>query len=37
LNNRAAIAYLVGARPNYVKMAPLVAELRSRAPEPITS
>lgn len=33
MNNRAAIAYLVGARPNYVKMAPLVAELRTRAPE----
>ena len=27
------MAYLVGARPNYVKMAPLVAELRRRAPE----
>jgi UDP-N-acetylglucosamine 2-epimerase (non-hydrolysing) len=27
------IAYLVGARPNYVKMAPLIAELRRRAPE----
>ena len=29
----AAVAYLVGARPNYVKMAPLVAEMRARAPE----
>src|SRR5262245_15522191 len=28
-----AIAYLVGARPNYVKMAPLVARMRKRAPD----
>jgi UDP-N-acetylglucosamine 2-epimerase (non-hydrolysing) len=33
VNEVQAIAYLVGARPNYVKMAPLVAELRRRAPE----
>ena len=26
--NRPAIAYLVGARPNYIKMAPLVAQMR---------
>jgi UDP-N-acetylglucosamine 2-epimerase (non-hydrolysing) len=28
-----AIAYLVGARPNYVKMAPLVAQMRRQAPD----
>src|SRR5579871_1428931 len=28
-----SIAYLVGARPNYVKVAPLVAQMRARAPE----
>ncbi len=28
-----AVAYLVGARPNYVKMAPLVARMRAAAPE----
>ena len=27
------IAYVVGARPNYVKMAPLIQELGARAPE----
>jgi UDP-N-acetylglucosamine 2-epimerase (non-hydrolysing) len=30
--NRASIAYLVGARPNYVKMGPLVNQMRRRAP-----
>ena len=29
--NRRAVAYLVGARPNFVKMAPLIAEMRRRA------
>jgi UDP-N-acetylglucosamine 2-epimerase (non-hydrolysing) len=29
----AALAYLVGARPNFIKMAPLLAELKRRAPE----
>ena len=29
--NRRVIAYLVGARPNFVKMAPLIAEMRRRA------
>lgn len=28
-----AIAYVVGARPNYVKMAPLLASMRSRMPD----
>jgi UDP-N-acetylglucosamine 2-epimerase (non-hydrolysing) len=28
-----SIAYLVGARPNFVKMAPVVAAMRSKAPE----
>jgi UDP-N-acetylglucosamine 2-epimerase (non-hydrolysing) len=27
------IVYVVGARPNFVKMAPVVAEMRARAPE----
>jgi UDP-N-acetylglucosamine 2-epimerase (non-hydrolysing) len=27
------IAYVVGARPNFVKMAPVIAELRRRMPE----
>jgi len=27
------IAYVVGARPNFVKMAPVISELRSRLPE----
>jgi UDP-N-acetylglucosamine 2-epimerase (non-hydrolysing) len=31
LVNKRAIAYLVGARPNFVKMAPLIAEMRRRA------
>jgi UDP-N-acetylglucosamine 2-epimerase (non-hydrolysing) len=31
-NDVDAIAYLVGARPNYVKMAPLVSEMRKGAP-----
>jgi UDP-N-acetylglucosamine 2-epimerase (non-hydrolysing) len=30
---RDVIAYLVGARPNYVKMAPLIRQLRSAGPE----
>jgi UDP-N-acetylglucosamine 2-epimerase (non-hydrolysing) len=29
----AAVLYVVGARPNFVKMAPLVEEMRSRAPQ----
>jgi UDP-N-acetylglucosamine 2-epimerase (non-hydrolysing) len=28
-----AIAYVVGARPNFVKMAPVISSLRSRAPQ----
>jgi UDP-N-acetylglucosamine 2-epimerase (non-hydrolysing) len=28
-----SIAYVVGARPNFVKMAPVIAELRARLPE----
>jgi len=27
------IAYVVGARPNFVKMAPVIAELRRRIPD----
>src|SRR4051794_24690370 len=27
-----SIAYVIGARPNFVKMAPLIAEMRERAP-----
>jgi UDP-N-acetylglucosamine 2-epimerase (non-hydrolysing) len=27
------IAYVVGARPNFVKMAPVISELRRRVPE----
>lgn len=27
------IAYVVGARPNFVKMAPVIAELRERIPD----
>jgi len=27
------IAYVVGARPNFVKMAPVIAELRRRVPD----
>ena len=27
------IAYVVGARPNFVKMAPVIAELRRRMPD----
>lgn len=30
---RGTIAYVVGARPNYVKMAPLIHELAGRAPD----
>jgi UDP-N-acetylglucosamine 2-epimerase (non-hydrolysing) len=33
LSDLDAIAYLVGARPNYVKMAPLVSEMRKRSPD----
>jgi UDP-N-acetylglucosamine 2-epimerase (non-hydrolysing) len=29
----AAVAYVVGARPNFVKMAPVVEQMRARAPE----
>jgi UDP-N-acetylglucosamine 2-epimerase (non-hydrolysing) len=29
----AAVAYVVGARPNFVKMAPVIAEMRRRAPD----
>jgi UDP-N-acetylglucosamine 2-epimerase (non-hydrolysing) len=32
MNESTAIAYLVGARPNFVKMAPLIAEMKQRAP-----
>ena len=28
-----SIAYVVGARPNFVKMAPVIAELRARLPD----
>ena len=28
-----SIAYVVGARPNFVKMAPVVREMRARAPQ----
>src|SRR5690348_4568455 len=27
------VAYVLGARPNFVKMAPLIAELRRRVPD----
>jgi UDP-N-acetylglucosamine 2-epimerase len=27
------IAYVVGARPNFVKMAPVISELRRRMPD----
>jgi UDP-N-acetylglucosamine 2-epimerase (non-hydrolysing) len=33
LHGAESVAYLVGARPNYVKMAPLVAEMRRRGDE----
>jgi UDP-N-acetylglucosamine 2-epimerase (non-hydrolysing) len=30
---RSSVVYVVGARPNFVKMAPVVREMRARAPE----
>ena len=32
MNDSTAIAYLVGARPNFIKMAPLIAAMKQRAP-----
>jgi UDP-N-acetylglucosamine 2-epimerase (non-hydrolysing) len=33
VTDRGTVAYLVGARPNFVKMAPLIAEMRRRGPD----
>lgn len=33
LGNAPRIAYVIGARPNFVKMAPVIAELRRRMPD----
>jgi UDP-N-acetylglucosamine 2-epimerase (non-hydrolysing) len=33
IRSAARIAYVIGARPNFVKMAPVIAEMRRRAPQ----